>query len=71
MSAERILLTGATGGVGSEVLRQLSEKTDLSNVTVFSRASKSGSKLFRQYPNLKIINGDITNNEQVTNTCKN
>lgn len=62
---KNILLTGASGAVGQEVLSQLI--TDPSfRITVFDRQTRHSTKTFRRYKNdINIIYGDISKKEDV------
>lgn len=64
-----VLITGATGNIGIEVLRQLAEKNH--TITVLSRNSKKNSKLLRSFKGLNIIHGDITSQDDVNKACLN
>lgn len=58
---KNILVTGASGTVGREVLEQL-RSHDEYNVTVFDLKTKNSKKLFRRYSDIyRIVYGDITN----------
>ncbi|MDG1720082.1 MAG: NAD-dependent epimerase/dehydratase family protein, partial [Bacteroidia bacterium] len=57
----KILITGATGAIGSEILYQLKAAGKLDNVTVLARSSKSTTKCLKPFADsIKIISGDIT-----------
>lgn len=57
----RILLTGASGTVGSEVLRQLAERKDV-QLTVFDLKTRKSEKIFKPFlSKAEFIYGDITN----------
>ena len=61
MKKKNILLTGASGTVGFEVLKQLLEK-DCYNIVVFDKKTKlSVKKLMSFESRVKLIFGDITN----------
>ena len=69
--ATSVLLTGASGTVGYEVLKQLIDKK-IYNVTVFDVESSSSRKKFEALPqHFEIIYGDITNEEDVKKISKN
>ncbi len=60
MKKKNILLTGASGTVGFEVLKQLVEK-DSYNISVFDKNSKLALEKFKPFENnVNIIYGDIT-----------
>lgn len=68
---KRILLTGASGTVGYEVLKQLIEK-DIYEVTVFDVENKISKKKFSALPQkFEIVFGDITNEADVEKVSKN
>lgn len=61
----RILLTGASGTVGQEVLNQLTQKPS-TEITVFDIANSRSKKLFEKYgERIRVIYGDISNQEEV------
>jgi len=61
----RILLTGASGTVGQEVLNQLTQKPS-TEITVFDIANSRSQKLFETYgERIRVIYGDISNQEEV------
>lgn len=70
MKMKNILVTGASGTVGFEVLKQLLDKGNY-NITVFDKKTTvSGKKLLPFNGDIKLIFGDITNPkdlEQITN----
>ena len=69
---KRILLTGASGAVGKEVLRQLFELTGKVEVTVFDKKSAGSNSFYRKFrKNIRIIYGDISDKEDVREACKN
>lgn len=68
---KNILLTGASGTVGYEALKQLVENPDY-KVTVFDVENKNSKKKFSALPhNFELVFGDITNEKQVEEVCKN
>jgi cholest-5-ene-3beta,7alpha-diol 3beta-dehydrogenase len=69
---KRVLITGASGTVGREVLKQLLASPDACEITVFvleTRKSKSFYKKFNSTVN--IIYGDISNKNDVCKACRN
>ena len=69
MIAVRVLLTGASGGIGSEVLKQLylSKKYTIS---VFDIKTPESVKIFSAYSNeIEIIFGDISKLEDIKAAC--
>jgi nucleoside-diphosphate-sugar epimerase len=71
MVNKNILITGATGAVGNEVLRQLTAVHEHSTITVFVRNSKKTKKLLKPFPQVKKIYGDITNFAELEKACIN
>lgn len=68
----RVLLTGASGSVGREVLSMLDREKQTYDITVFDKKSKQAVKLFSPYKaNVNIVYGDITNEQDVKNVCAN
>lgn len=64
-SALNILLTGASGTVGIEVLRQLVENSTI-KLTIFDKKTRRASKMFAPYKNhIQIIYGDICNEDDI------
>ncbi len=67
----RILVTGASGTVGKEVVYQLLNEKENYDVTVFDLKTKNSKKLFGQFgDNIRIYYGDIGNKETVAQACK-
>ncbi len=64
---KKILLTGATGAIGSEVLRQLHATNKSYTLTVLVRDSQHTKRVLRPYSDtINVIYGDITNRDSVT-----
>ncbi len=62
----KVLLTGASGTVGFEALKQLYAKRNEYQITVFDLKTKKGVKKFSPYKNeVEIVYGDISNKEDV------
>jgi nucleoside-diphosphate-sugar epimerase len=62
-----VLLTGASGTVGSEVLKQLAAMKNI-RLTVFDKQSGRTKKIFATYKNnVEIIYGDLCNEEDISN----
>ncbi len=67
----QILLTGASGTVGYEVLKQLSEKHERFYICVLDLKTSKSKRLFKPYAKrIKIIYGDISNIEDSVEACK-
>lgn len=63
---KKILLTGATGAIGSEVLRQLDAALKLQGVSVLARDSRTSRRILKPFHDkINVIYGDITNRESV------
>jgi len=60
-----VLLTGASGTVGSEVLQQLAQLKNI-NLTIFDQKSVKSKRIFALYKNhINVIYGDLTNEKDV------
>ncbi|HNW97626.1 MAG TPA: NAD(P)-dependent oxidoreductase [Bacteroidales bacterium] len=71
-TSKKVLVTGASGTVGSEVVKQLCEKNDNIEITVFDKKNKNSERFFSKISKrVKVIYGDISNKEDVCNACKN
>ena len=69
---KNILLTGATGAIGSEVLKQLNTANQLDGVTVLVRDSKNTRKVLKPFiDKINVIYGDITNRDIVKKAVAN
>lgn len=69
MNGKKILITGATGAVGSAVLKQLYSLRKVYNITVLVRMSRKTKKLLKQYKGINIIYGDLCNYNDVAVAC--
>lgn len=68
----RILLTGASGTVGKEVLKQLCETTDHFEITVFDKKTKYTISLFRKFQGkINTVFGDISEKNEISKVCEN
>jgi len=68
----KVLVTGASGTVGKEVVKLLCEKSDKFEITVFDKKNKSSIKFFsKASKNITVVYGDISNKEDVFNASKN
>jgi nucleoside-diphosphate-sugar epimerase len=71
-SKTRILLTGASGTVGYEVLKQLYRQRDTFEITVFGTRSKRSLKHLLPFKDgIQIVYGSISNYNDVKNACSN
>jgi nucleoside-diphosphate-sugar epimerase len=71
LSNKNILITGATGAIGREMLRQLDTNHSLKGITVFARDSRHNRKYLKPYSRkIQIIHGDIRNKNEVLKACK-
>lgn len=69
-SIMNILLTGASGTVGREVLAKLYEH-NLHNLTVFDVDTQKTRKFYQSYKDrIKVVYGDISKKEEVEPHCK-
>lgn len=69
---KNILLTGASGAVGYEVLKLLSSSQDNFKVTLFDIKSNNSKHKFNKLPNnFEVVYGDISNNKDVEKISKN
>ncbi len=66
-----VLITGATGSIGKEVLKQVYAKQSPESITVFVQPSKKTNKILKPYPGINVVNGTITNHEDVKRACQN
>lgn len=71
MSQTNILLTGASGTVGSEVLKALCKDLNAYKVTVFDVKSKKSQRIFSPFKNkVTIVYGDISDEKYMSEICK-
>lgn len=71
MKEHSVLITGATGSIGREVLKQLYSKISPSSITVFVQPSKKSKKVLRPYQGINVVYGNVTNLEDVKRACVN
>lgn len=65
---KKILLTGASGTVGFEVLKQLYEKKELYDITIFDVKSRKSKRKFSPYKKgINIVYGNILNDNDIIN----
>jgi nucleoside-diphosphate-sugar epimerase len=66
-----ILLTGAAGAVGFELLKQLYRERERYAITVFDLGSKRNRRILRKFKNgIEIVYGDIVNNDDIRKVCR-
>ena len=69
-SKKKVLLTGASGTVGVEVLRQLYELKNKYEITVFDIKSAKSTQIFKPFKKeVNIVYGDITNENDLKKVC--
>lgn len=64
MKKLRVFVTGATGGMGFESLKQMLQDLDKEEITILVRDSEKNRKLLKEYENLDglhIVWGDLLN----------
>lgn len=67
----KVLITGASGNVGIELLKQMVEQTDLFDITAFDLNKPEIIKKLSPYKNsARLEFGDITNQDDVNRVCK-
>lgn len=66
MAKKKVLLTGASGTVGTDIFKELLSRPNLYDIRLFLRPSKKNKKRFTQYSKkVEIIWGSIENYEEV------
>ncbi len=69
-SKKKILITGASGAVGQEVLRHLLAVPNLYEITAFDLPGKKSNRILSKYKDrILTIYGDITKESTVKNAC--
>lgn len=69
---KKILITGASGTVGKETLKQLCELSEKAEITIFDRGSKKAAQFFSKLKTkFNIVYGDISNKKDIEEACKN
>lgn len=67
---KKILLTGASGTVGFEVLKQLYQKREQFDITVFDVDSTKSNKLFKPFSkDIRIVYGTISDKNDLIKAC--
>ena len=69
MNKKNILITGATGGVGSELLRQLYNNSQDFHITVLVRKSRKTRRALKGFRGLNIVYGDLRNYNEIIPAC--
>lgn len=68
---KRILLTGASGTVGKEVLRQLCESVEQFDITVFDLETKLSRSIFKKYRGkINVVFGNLSVKDDVSKVCR-
>jgi dTDP-4-dehydrorhamnose reductase len=68
---KRILLTGGSGTVGKEVLRQLLETPDSFEITAFDIKTAASRSFYRKFrKRVKVVYGNISDKTDVSEVCK-
>jgi len=73
-SKKTVFVTGTTGGMGSEVMKELLARNDTFNVVTLVRPSEKNRKLMAPYektPELMIVWGDLTHFDDVASCVRN
>lgn len=73
MKKQTVFITGATGGMGFESLKQILEDKEKQNIIILVRDSEKNRKLLKDYqdiPELTIKWGDLTNYQDVYDCVK-
>lgn len=66
----KVLLTGASGTVGYEILKHLHQQKDRFEITVFDLDNSKTRKMFSKFKKeIQIKYGDISNNEDIARVC--
>jgi len=69
---QQILLTGASGSIGNETLKELLKQTDKFEISVFDVNTKKTNKLFNTFKDkINIFYGDISKYEDIEKCTKN
>ena len=72
MAKKKILLTGASGTIGREVFKELLNRNNEYEITLFLRGSKKNRKQFKRYVDkVRIIWGSLQNIEEVQEAVDN
>lgn len=67
----KILLTGASGAIGLEILKQFKAKGELDHLSVLVRDSRKNRKKMQAFPGLEVHYGDVTDVGSVMKAVKN
>ncbi len=68
----KVLLTGASGAVGREVLQELVRRNHEFDLTVFDKKSKASRRILQPFiKEIQLVYGNISNSETTREVCKN
>jgi nucleoside-diphosphate-sugar epimerase len=71
MKKKKVLITGASGAVGSELVHQLVQFSDLFTITLFDQNTPNSTRFLRRFERLtRIVYGDITNKDDLIEVCQ-
>lgn len=71
MNNNKILITGATGAIGSEILTQLYALYPPSALTIYVRPSRKSKKLEKRFKGIRIVYGGMNDHSALAEACKN
>ena len=69
MKEKNVLITGASGAIGSQLLEQLYNQRAPSSITVLVRSSRKTNKILNKYKGINVVYGDVTNLADVEKAC--
>ena len=69
MKEKNVLITGASGAIGSQLLEQLYNERTPSSITVLVRPSRKTNKILSKYKGINVVIGDVTNLADVEKAC--
>lgn len=65
----RVLVTGATGAIGSALLSELYPLYSPNHITVLVRPSKKSRQLEKKFPGIRFVHGSVTDSAAVEQAC--